>query len=135
MHVQLALRPARQSALLLMVVTILALVISTALAHLIPLQSSDGVSHTVGITNPVTGSAVETAAASGDHQPPAHHEHFEIDHDGTVPPRAIDTVGSVAEVPPLLSPLASPERVIITAPRPNRDLPGPSLAVLSISRT
>ncbi|WP_440711709.1 hypothetical protein [Herbiconiux sp. YIM B11900] len=134
MRVRDALQPAHQLSFFIVAVTILILIISTALAHLVPLQSVDGASHVAGITNPATGSAVELLAASEDKPAPAHHEHFEIDRDGTVP-RAMDTVGSVAEVPPLLSSLASPERTLVSAELIHRDLPGPSLVVLSISRT
>ncbi len=135
MRVDVVFRPARPLSLLVAAVTLLALIISTALVHVVPQHSSDGASHVSGITNPVTGSAA--GLASRDDEPsPAHHEHFEIDHDGTVPPRAVDTVGSVADVPSVASSLfASPELIVLTAPLNLRALPAPSLAALSISRT
>jgi hypothetical protein len=135
MRVGVAFRPARSLSLLIVAVALLALIISTALVHVVPQHSSDGASHVSGITNPVTGAAAELASGA-DEPSPAHHEHFEIDHDGTVPPRAVDTVGSVADVPSVAYSLfASPEQILLTAPLRPRALPAPSLAALSISRT
>ncbi len=136
MHGGVALRPARRVGAVLVAFTILALIISTALAHLIPLQSVDGASHVAGITNPVSDSSAELPGASDDNPAPAHHDHFEIDHDGTVPTRTVDAVGIVTEVPQALSQLvANPERGFAIAPLNYRVLSGPSLAALSISRT
>jgi hypothetical protein len=135
MQVRVTLAPSRRSGVLLIAITILALIISTALAHLVPLPSVDGASHVAGITNPVTGSALELPATSDDTPAPAHHEHFEVEHDGATPPRAVDQAGSVADLPLVRSPHVELDRVIAIAPMTQRGLPRPSLAALSINRT
>jgi hypothetical protein len=130
-----ALFPARQVGQLVLLVTIVALIITTALAHLAPSQSPDGALHVAGITNPVTGSALELAVADGQGQAAPHHEHFELDHDGTVQPRATESADSGADVPPAVVHLREPAQDPVGAPQARRDLPGPSLIALSIYRT
>lgn len=137
MQVGVAPRLALRQGFLLVAITIVALIISAALAHLVPLQSVDGASHVASITNPASGSAADTPGV-GDNAPvPAHHEHFEIDHDGTVAPRTVDSVGTIADAPPAaLYALVGPsERDLSPALFSNRVLRGPSLTALSISRT
>jgi hypothetical protein len=131
-----ALYPARQVGPLVLLVTILALIITTALVHLAPPQSPDGALHVAGITNPVTGSALELSTAEGESPAAPHHEHFERDHDGTVQPRVTENADSVADVPAaIVVHLREPAQDPVGAPHTRRDLPGPSLAALSINRT
>jgi hypothetical protein len=136
MRIDNAFRPARHSSFLLVVVAILALILSTALAHLVPLQSVDGASHVVGIINPAAGVADESQPTSGDEPAPAHHEHLEVDHDGTISLRAMDTIGGFADAPPLVFTFAaSSGRVPISTVPTRRDISAPSLTELSINRT
>jgi hypothetical protein len=120
----------------LVAVAIVALILSTALAHLVPLQSVDGASHVAGIINPAAGVADESPSAGDDEPAPAHHEHFEVDHDGAIPPRAVDTIGGFAEAPPVVFTFAaSSERAPVSTTPTRRDLSAPSLTELSINRT
>lgn len=136
MRVGVALRPARQSSFLLVTLTILALIVSTALAHLVPSQSVDGASHVAGIIDPAVGVAAESSSVSGEKPAPTHHEHFEVDHDGAVPPRGVDTIAGFAQAPPVVFTFAaSTERVPGSATPTRRDLSAPSLTELSINRT
>lgn len=133
-----AFRSARPMGALLVAVMTLALIISTALAHVVPLPSADGANHVAGITNPISGSSLGSVDSQSDAPAPGHHdhEHVEVDHDGTVPARAVDAVGTVADTPTVLSQISvaadeSPDEGQVN----HRDAEGPSLAALSISRT
>jgi len=131
-----ALRPVPLVGVLVLLVTSIALIISMALIHVAPPQNSGGASHVAGITNPTTNSAVELTSTADDEQEPAPHEHFQVDHDSTAPPRTSDSNGDLASPRSTFTQFAlAPETLSGAAPLTQRDLTGPSLAVLSISRT
>lgn len=124
-------RRARPLGLLLLLTTALSLIVSAALVHVVPPHTPDGASHVTWVSDPSVVQTAEKVAPEGGL--PAPHEHFDVDHDGTISPRMDDGAGAAdlpdaaRSVPPLI-PFAHAARLS------QRTIAGPSLISLSISR-